>query len=297
MKRDEKLTKKAYYDYTFGISSDPLTKFAIAFAALIHDADHQGVPNGQLSKENPELATLYKNKSIAEQNSINVAWDLLMEPSFQALREAIYANDAELSRFRQLVVNCVIATDIFDAELKLFREGRWEKAFPGKVSLDRSSESFDIMSNDDWNRKATIVIEYIIQASDVAHTMQHWQIYKKWNGLLFNECYKAYKEGRADKDPSKSWYQGELWFFDNYIIPLAKKLKFCEVFGVACDEFLDFAIDNRKEWEMKGRTIVSELVKKNERTGVTNQEMNNSSSWHVMGFQDDDELSYENLKE
>lgn len=71
--------------------------------------------------------------------------------------------------------------------------------------------------------------------------------------------YSAFKEGRSDKDPSEGWYKGELWFFgelllwcwwnlslraldtsrmslslpivfvplDNYVIPLAKKLKEC----------------------------------------------------------------------
>jgi hypothetical protein len=33
----------------------------------------------------------------------------------------------------------------------------------------------------------------------------------------------AYQNGRVDKDPAENWYQGELGFFDNYIIPLAKK--------------------------------------------------------------------------
>lgn len=37
------------------------------------------------------------------------------------------------------------------------------------------------------------------------------------------------------------WYKGELGFFDNYIIPLAKKLKDCGVFGVSSDEFLNYA--------------------------------------------------------
>ena len=42
-------------------------------------------------------------------------------------------------------------------------------------------------------------------------------------------------------DPATFWYQGELGFFDNYIIPLAKKLKECGVFGVSSDEFLNYA--------------------------------------------------------
>jgi hypothetical protein len=56
--------------------------------------------------------------------------------------------------------------------------------------------------------------------------------------------------------PTLGWYEGELWFFDNYIIPLAQKLRECGVFGVSCDEFLDYAMDNRLEWETKGREIV-----------------------------------------
>ena len=77
--------------------------------------------------------------------------------------------------------------------------------------------------------KSTIVIEHLIQASDVAHTMQHWHVYQKWNKKLFLEMTKAYKEGRMDRDPASGWYKGELWFFDNYVIPLAKKLFECQV--------------------------------------------------------------------
>jgi hypothetical protein len=40
---------------------------------------------------------------------------------------------------------------------------------------------------------------------------------------LFKEMYQAYKNGKLPNDPSASWYDGELGFFDFYIIPLAKK--------------------------------------------------------------------------
>ena len=30
---------------------------------------------------------------------------------------------------------------------------------------------------------------------------------------------------------------------------------------MSCDEFLDYALDNRSEWEAKGEAIVAELVK------------------------------------
>jgi hypothetical protein len=40
--------------------SDPLTRFACAFLALIHDVQHPGAPNEQFIREDPELAERYK---------------------------------------------------------------------------------------------------------------------------------------------------------------------------------------------------------------------------------------------
>jgi hypothetical protein len=90
--------------------------------------------------------------------------------------------------------------------------------------------------------------------------MQHWQVYRKWNHLLFKEMYFAYQCGRMKADPSTFWYIGELGFFDNYVIPLAMKLKECAVFGVSSDEYLNYAMSNRAEWEACGKTIVDEMV-------------------------------------
>jgi len=259
------------HDHTFGITSDPLTQFAVVFSGLIHDVDHVGVPNFILSEENKHLGRKYKNKSVAEQNSVDLAWKLLMEPRFFELRKCIYHDVSELCRFRQLVVNTLLATDIFDKELQELRKMRWDKAF-SRQSKRRTSGYENTV-----NRKATIVIEHLIQASDVAHTMQHWHIYQKWNERLFEEMYLAFKAGRASKNPALNWYEGELGFYDHYIIPLAKKLKDCGVFGVSSDEYLNYALENRNEWASKGKKVVAMLVAKyadvdgEEQDAVTNK--------------------------
>lgn len=71
--------------------------------------------------------------------------------------------------------------------------------------------------------------------------------------------YVSYTSGRTDSDPSEGWYNGELWFFDNYVIPLAKKLKDCGVFGVSSDECLNYAVENRNMWKAMGEQIVNEM--------------------------------------
>jgi 3'5'-cyclic nucleotide phosphodiesterase/Adenylate and Guanylate cyclase catalytic domain len=249
MKKKVTSNQKEYYDYTYGISTDALTKFAIVFSALIHDLDHDGVSNWQLVKEQHPIAVTYDGLSPMEQHSFTLAFELLMEDSYSKLRAALYDTQEEFDRFFQLCINCVIATDIFDKDLKSFREDRWKKVFA-------ASEPTSMTDDEIWHCKATICIEYIIQASDVAHTMQHWHVYQSWNKRLFMEMYAAYSSGRADKNPLAGWFDGELWFFDNYVIPLAKKLKECEIFGVDCDQLLDYATQNRMEWLHKGNNIV-----------------------------------------
>ena len=59
-----------------------------------------------------------------EQNSIDLAWNLLMDPSFKDLRRVIYTKEVNLRRFRHLMVATVLATDIVDRDLKRQREER-----------------------------------------------------------------------------------------------------------------------------------------------------------------------------
>ena len=146
--------------------------------------------------------------------------------------------------------------DISDKELSAQRKARWNVAFNPDGESEPSTCSQGTCGGAEAqavNRKATIVIERkyslgllinfsslhnvpesiflrilamfgwigfyytdLIQASDVAHTMQHWHIFHKWNEKLFHEMYVAYLDGRLEKDPSDSWYQGEIGFYDFY---------------------------------------------------------------------------------
>lgn len=277
---------------TYGITSDPLTQFTVVLSTVIHDCDHRGVPNSVLGKEEPSLASMYKHRSLAEQNALDVAWRTLMGSEFRELRRAIYATPAELRRFRQILVNTVMATDLFDEAMANEREERWGTAFvPTSVrdSMASSASVRDSLASTVTVHyfRANVVLEYLVQASDVAHTMQHWvsrigtsnllfclhralsqarirnaipkAVYKKWNGKLYQESYAAWKAGRIETNPSDIWYQQELNFFDNYVIPLARRLKESGAFGVSGQEYLTYAEKNRNEWAVKGHDVVKAL--------------------------------------
>ena len=235
------------HNYTYGITSDPLTQFSVVLSALIHAVDHKGISNADLAKEESDALAQYKGRSVTEQRSVDKAWKKLMEPEFENLRRCIYADKSEKQRFRQVLVNAVLATDIEDEELQAARMAKWDQTFGPTASE---------MTELDINRKATIVIECLMQSSDIFHTMQHWHVYLKWNERLFDEMNTAFKKGRVTENPVKVWYKYELSFFDNYVIPLAMALKDIDVFVVCSDEYLNYALKNRQRWAAQGKEIV-----------------------------------------
>lgn len=73
----------------------------------------------------------------------------LPDNKFMKLREFLFPTQDDLARFRQILVNVVLATDLFDKEMNDLRRSRWDKAF---VSEDTSNRN---------GLRATIVIEYV----------------------------------------------------------------------------------------------------------------------------------------
>jgi hypothetical protein len=163
-----------------------------------------------------------------------------------------FCSKDEFRHFRQLLVNVVISTDIFDKDVKELRQKLWAKEFQ-QQSLISEEEAFNLS----W----TIAIEHIMKASDVSHTMQHWHVYTKWNFRLFMEMYGAYYlSGTGEIDSSIGWYKGELWFFDKYVIPRAKKLEEREVVGEPSNVCLSYATAKRKECgKPKGKRLLRSL--------------------------------------
>lgn len=67
-----------------------------------NDRDHPGCPNATLVKDKSDLALQYHNRSVAEQNSLDLSWNLLKSEKYAALRTCICTNRDEMRRFRQV---------------------------------------------------------------------------------------------------------------------------------------------------------------------------------------------------
>lgn len=149
---------------------DPLARFTLVLAAIVHDADHSGVPNGQLNKENDRVAVAYDYKSAAEQNSLDITWNLLMKDEYKDLRRTIYTNETDLQRFRGLLVHTVLITDIVNKDLQSQRKVRWNRIF-GSADAPVQETAPNMTSEEQRNERRTALLELVIQASDVSHTV------------------------------------------------------------------------------------------------------------------------------
>ena len=62
--------------------------------------------------------------------------------------------------------------------------------------------------------------------------------------------------------PISNWCRGEISFSDFYIIPRVKKLKECSAFDLSSDNYLNYAIKNRNQWEQRGEAAVAEMLQR-----------------------------------
>lgn len=252
------------------VSSCSIANLALVISALVHDVDHQGVGNKQLIDEKSNLSLRYNEKSVAENNSIDIALNLLKETRFNFLRECMFgssdtdnpSNDSIL--FESLLRDMILSTDINSKECIERNKKKWELAFaedvtdaqyhhisscPAAMQSDSSQISYLQISS---------VLEQMIQAADVAHLMQSWSVFLKWGRKLFRELLAANLAGRGPDVPA-NWFQCQIDFFDFYIFGLARRLEECGIFGPNASVFLENASNNRARWVKEGERICTEL--------------------------------------
>ena len=337
---DSELNPRPHRSSTFGIATDPLIKFCLVYAALIHDVDHEGIPNRQLSRESHPLALLYNDKSAAEQNSLKIAFSTLMEPRFAELRHTLCPTSEDQFEFRRIVIDLVMCTDIASPERMQITKSKWTEAFgtrsvkrpsddglnmaasptpastssseaiatvtasrPRLVSVRRNSigtnptrqytrrakdggklgikralhlkgstiEFYSTAGDTDdpeaveVRLRSSAVLELMMNAADVAHTLQSFDNFVKWNKRLYEELHEAYEIGRCadgeEDDPSKDWFGNQLGFYEIYILPLARRLRKCGAFAPDAGEaFVQNAKNICRRWEYEGAAITDRMI-------------------------------------
>ena len=139
---------------TYGIRKDPLLVFALLYAALIHDVQHEGKLNSQLvvAAATPSTTTtmttaalLYNDQSIQEMRSLRIAFEEFLKDEYTDLRSIIFQtnhnnmnhptlnemNDPSSAYryFRTAVISAVLSTDLSSPERMAVSRSKWKEAF------------------------------------------------------------------------------------------------------------------------------------------------------------------------
>ncbi|KAL7438881.1 hypothetical protein ACHAXH_006059 [Discostella pseudostelligera] len=125
---------------------------------------------------------------------------------------------------------------------------------------DIRNEEDDFDPEDDVDEfKATVVLEQMMHAADVAALFQDWENVVEWSTRLYRELNNGYLSNRGD-DPSLEWYDNQIKFFDFYILPLAKNLAVMGVFDEVMGERVIHGVkSNMARWIRDGRKAAQKM--------------------------------------
>ena len=112
--------------------------------------------------------------------------------------------------------------------------------------------------------KATVVLEQMMRAADVAALLQDWGNIMKWSTRLYKELKNGYLHERGE-DPSVGWFDNQIKFFDFYILPLAKNLGLTGVFEEeVADVFVGCVKSSLERWIEEGERETELMMKHDE---------------------------------
>ena len=104
-----------------------------------------------------------------------------------------------------------------------------------------------------------VAVEHLMQVADVAHLMQGWETFLKWNLKLYKELMACHENGLMP-DPSDSWAAGQIGFFSNYVIPLAERSEHISGNDLSALNLVHNAQLNLERWMLEGETITGVFV-------------------------------------
>ena len=269
---------------------DPWITFVLLLAALVHDVCHTGKSNKILRDQQHFISKQYP-KHYAERLSIDTAIELLFSTEFTNLREAFLPDAKSNLAFVRLFFCSLLITDIahpdtvqggitrfyfINAVKKTYQEDNkkadQETVYdPNLCPLNGILETVclqvatreeieqhrkEMLTITKSNLELCVVSENLMQTCDVAHLMQDWENYIKWNFRLYKELLVCHRAGLVP-DPSINWVEGQRSFVEYYVIPLAKRTE--RVMGIFANLQI-IAKENNERWEREGSMILEIFV-------------------------------------
>jgi hypothetical protein len=227
-------------------SDDHLERMACLFAAAVHDYEHLGVNNDFLVKTRNERAIRYNDKNVNEHHHCAAAFLVLSNPKNNFLADL---PPPAFDRFRRLVIDLILATDMAD----------------GETIRKRFIEALDVQSKENSTQKeasfvpkssqeAVLLLQVAMKCCDLGHLLLDWDLHVKWVHLLEQEFFA---QGDREKglglpvsfimDREKPGASStQVGFFDFVVLPLFRAL---EKASPKTEPLMLTLLDNYQKWK------------------------------------------------
>lgn len=159
-----------------GANLPALELMALYTATAMHDYDHPGRTNAFLVTTYAPQAVLYNDRSVLENHHAAAAWTLfLSRPDYDFL---CHLEKAEFKRFRFLVIEAILATDL-KRHFEILAE------FNAKVNDDDAPGI-------DWNSEQDrlLVMQMCIKLADINGPCKRHDIHVQWTARIADEFYE-----------------------------------------------------------------------------------------------------------
>ncbi|XP_072045940.1 LOW QUALITY PROTEIN: cGMP-inhibited 3',5'-cyclic phosphodiesterase 3A-like [Amphiura filiformis] len=179
-------------DSSYGILAGNLPALelmALLTAAAMHDYDHPGRTNAFLVATGAPQALLYNDRSVLENHHAASSWSLFVsKPEFNFLSSL---DSAELRRFRFLVIEFILATD-------LKRHFDFLVEFNAKIRSEKKKCFAHLLVNDmdapgiNWSSDADRLLagQMCIKLADISGPTKVCHLHKNWTYRIAEEFYE-----------------------------------------------------------------------------------------------------------
>ncbi|XP_070544277.1 cGMP-inhibited 3',5'-cyclic phosphodiesterase 3A-like [Ptychodera flava] len=166
-------------DKSYGVLAGNLPALelmALYVAAAMHDYDHPGRTNAFLVATRAPQAILYNDRAVLENHHAAAAWSLLLSnPDYNFLSQL---DEAEFKRFRFLVIEFILATD-------LKRHFDFLVEFNAKVN-DPDASGIDWTAEPD----RLLVSQMCIKLADISGPTKYKDLHISWTTRIAEEFYE-----------------------------------------------------------------------------------------------------------
>lgn len=240
-----------------------IEKISVIYAALIHDVDHFGVTNSELIAKKHKYAILYNDQSVAEMNSLAIGLGVLNKKGYELLKDW---KEEERVKFRNLVIELVLCTDIADPHKKRVAYFRFEESLIHDSTNSSSSSSststslsskmtYDIVN--DSNRTAFLMVA--LRTADVSSSVQGCVTFRVWAKNYFDECYEAASNDAGPSLEIESYCHNQIAYMEGHVKSCVQRLASSRILSEAfTDSLLSHIKVNIEDWEVHGHNLYVE---------------------------------------